>query len=222
MSAWRVFSRKVFPMFKALPHPRFFLFLVVLVAGGGLASLVTGAAEAVVLGFDAATLVFGAASLLLWLDDHPDKVRVRAARDDGGRVLLLIVSAISLAVVLLALGRMIESRAVLSVPSFALIVGTLVAAWLFVNIVFAFHYSHMFYDQAAGVDVGGLAFPGTQAPIFADFCYFSFVVGMTSQVSDVQILTRSLRRVATVHGLFAFFFNLGVLALTINVLSGVL
>lgn len=206
-------------MRKALPHPRFWLFLGMFGAGGALASLWVGATMAVVVGFDVAALVFIAACLPLWLDDHPDKVRARAARDDGGRVLLLVVCGIVVTVVALALGRLIEGGAMLG---FMVIVGTMVAAWVFVNLVFAFHYAHVFYDQLDGADVGGLAFPGKQDPIFVDFCYFSFVIGMTCQVSDVQILTRSLRRVATVHGLFAFFFNLGVLALTINVVSGLL
>lgn len=210
-------------MRQAVPHPRFLLFLAVFGAGWGLASLWVGPSVGLVLGFDAAALAFIAASLPIWLDDHPDKMRVRAARDDGGRVLLLGVAGIVVVVVALALVRLI-SGATMGADrlNVALIVGTLVAAWVFVNLVFSYHYAHLYYDQADGADVGGLAFPGKEPPIFADFCYFSLVIGMTSQVSDVQILTRSLRRVATVHGLFAFFFNLGVLALTINVVSGVL
>lgn len=62
-------------------------------------------------------------------------------------------------------------------------------------------------------------FPGTREPLFDDFCYFAFVIGMTSQVSDVAIESRQMRRLATLHGLQAFFFNLGVLALTVNMLS---
>lgn len=210
-------------MRQAVPHPRFLLFLAVFGAGWGLASLWVGPSVGLVLGFDAAALAFIAASVPIWLDDHPDKMRVRAARDDGGRVLLLGVAGIVVVVVALALVRLI-SGATMGADrlNVALIVGTLVAAWVFVNLVFSYHYAHLYYDQADGADVGGLAFPGKEPPIFADFCYFSLVIGMTSQVSDVQILTRSLRRVATVHGLFAFFFNLGVLALTINVVSGVL
>nr|WP_290833718.1 DUF1345 domain-containing protein [Halomonas sp.] len=67
-----------------------------------------------------------------------------------------------------------------------------------------------------------LFFPGQHLPKFADFCSFAFVIGMTCQVSDVAVETSYLRRVVTFHGILAFSFNLGVLALTINVLAGFL
>ena len=67
-----------------------------------------------------------------------------------------------------------------------------------------------------------MRFPETQYPEFSDFFYFSFVIGMTFQVSDVEITLPRLRRIVTVHAILAFFFNLGVVALTINVLAGVL
>ncbi|MGB8814162.1 MAG: DUF1345 domain-containing protein [Paracoccaceae bacterium] len=207
---------------KTLPHPRFLLFLAVMAVASVLATVWRGAEIGVVWGFDLAAIAFLAASLPLWLDDHPDKMRARAARDDGGRVLLLVVSVIVVAVVALALVGLISGRGARDAAAVGVILVTLVLAWMFANLVFAFHYAHVFYDQIAGKDAGGLAFPGDEPPLFVDFCYFSYVIGMTCQVSDVTVQTRSLRRVATVHGLFAFFFNLGVLALTINVVSGVL
>ncbi|EEW25919.1 DUF1345 domain-containing protein [Rhodobacter ferrooxidans] len=203
-------------------HPRFLVFLAVLALVGGAAAWGLGAVSGIVIGFDAAAAVFLATCLPLWLDDHPDRMRARAARDDGGRGLLLLVSVSALVVVVLALAQLIGGRQAQDMGSFALLVGTLLSAWLFVNLVFAFHYAHVFYDQAGGKDVGGLGFPGAEPPIFADFCYFSFVIGMTSQVSDVPVLARSLRRVVMVQGIIAFLFNLGVLALTVNVLAAVL
>jgi len=104
-----------------------------------------------------------------------------------------------------------------------LVVATLVLAWGFVNAVYAVHYAHIFYDRtSSGADRFGLRFPKTQYPEFSDFIYFSFVIGMTFQVSDVEITLPRLRRIVTVHAILAFFFNLGVVALTINVLAGVL
>lgn len=205
-----------------MPHPRFMLFLAIFILVSPVATWVLGFAFGLVLGFDLAALAFLGASLPLWLDDHPDAVRARSERDDGGRILLVVVSMAALAAVLLALTRLIGGRAANDVASFVLILATLVLAWLFVNLVFSYHYSHVYYAQRDGADAEGLDFPGTQPPIFADFCYFSFVVGMTSQVSDIPVTDRSLRRVVLVQGLFAFFFNLGVLALTINVISGML
>ncbi|MDT8856008.1 DUF1345 domain-containing protein [Paracoccaceae bacterium Fryx2] len=209
-------------MLRKLPHPRFVLFFAVLAAGTAASAHLTGVEVAFVAGFDAAALAFILSCLPLWRQDRLDAILRRTARDDGGRVLLLVVAAVVLVTVLLALGRMIGARATPGPADFALVTGTLVLAWLFVNLVYAFHYAHLYYDQGDAGDTRGLAFPGKDTPLFADFCYFSFVIGMTCQVSDVTIQTTTLRRVAMLHGLFAFFFNLGVLALTINVLSGVL
>lgn len=209
-------------MITALPHPRFILFFAVFAAGLGLGLPRLDPADALVAGFDLAAVVFIGSCLPLWRADGLEAMRARTARDDGGRGLLLLVAVLVLAAVLLALGRMIETRKSLVALDFALVAGTLVLAWLFVNLVYALHYAHLFHDQKTGRQGGGLEFPGNDTPLFADFCYFSFVIGMTCQVSDVTILTTPMRRVATVHGLFAFFFNLVVLALTLNVMSGVL
>jgi uncharacterized membrane protein len=101
-----------------------------------------------------------------------------------------------------------------------LVVATLTIAWLFGNMVCALHYAHMFYDPApGGGDHAGLVFPGTERPDFQDFCYFASVLGMTFQVSDVQIVSSRIRRAATVHALVAFFFNIGVVALAVNVVA---
>ncbi len=176
--------------------------------------------DALVLGFDLAAVGFLASCFPIWRSDRLEAIRARGARDDGGRILLLIVSLIVLAVVLIAVGMMIKTRSALGAFDLLFILGTLVLAWLFVNLVHAFHYAHAYYDQSENGDVGGLDFPATKEPLFVDFCYFAFTIGMTCQVSDVVIESRKMRRLATLHGLQAFFFNLGVLALTINVVSG--
>lgn len=97
-------------------------------------------------------------------------------------------------------------------------------AWVLIHTLFAFRYAHMDYHQRwqpPGA-VTGLLFPGGEAPDYADFWYDALVVGMTSQVSDVQVQSRPLRRLTLVHSLLAFVFNMFVLALGINVLAGLL
>ena len=90
-----------------------------------------------------------------------------------------------------------------------------------VHTVFALRYAHIYYECGqAGNPLGGLNFPDEDAPDYLDFAYFSFVIGMTSQVSDVSISGRRLRRLALVHGLISFAFNLSILGLCINIISG--
>jgi|694.fasta_scaffold98398_2 uncharacterized membrane protein len=206
---------------KAIPHPRFLLFLVLLFCGIAGASGHMKPEEAVVFGFNIAALGFIAASVPLFLQDQPGDLRRRGARDDGGRVLLLLSSAIVLAAVIASLARMIQTREALTMPDLLQVIATLVLTWLFVNLIYAHHYGHMYYDQKDHGDAGGLAFPGGDDPVFVDFCYFAFCIGMTSAVSDVNIESRSMRRTVTLHALLAFVFNLGILALVINVLSSV-
>ncbi|MFN3992868.1 MAG: DUF1345 domain-containing protein [Tabrizicola flagellatus] len=205
-----------------MPHPRFVVFLLVFLCTTVGATLFLPIEEATILGFDLAAAVFIALAVPLWTKDVPEGARARAARDDGGRVLLILTAAAALAAILLALGRMVEGRSHLTTGDFAIVAGTLVLAWLFSNLVYAFHYAHLYYDQIEAGDAGGIIFPEGGEPVFADFVYFAFVIGMTCQTADLDIASRPIRRVVTLHGLFAFFFNLGVLALTINVLSGVL
>jgi uncharacterized membrane protein len=103
---------------------------------------------------------------------------------------------------------------------------TVVSSWFLIHTVFAMHYAHGFYhdeDEGPGFSsAGGLEFPNEKEPDFLDFAYFSFVIGMTCQVSDVQVSSHSMRRLALVHGLLSFVFNTVILALSINLASGLL
>jgi uncharacterized membrane protein len=105
-----------------------------------------------------------------------------------------------------------------------LVAVTLFLSWLMTHTTFAFRYAHEYYSRSAGrseID-GGLEFPDEKRPDYLDFMYFSLVLGMTFQVSDVQITSRKLRRMATVHGVLSFLFNTIILALTVNLAAGLL
>ena len=102
----------------------------------------------------------------------------------------------------------------------------MVSSWFLIHTVFAMHYAHGYYhdeDEGPGfASAGGLEFPNEKEPDFLDFAYFSFVIGMTCQVSDVQVSSQGMRRLALVHGLLSFVFNTVILALSINLASGLL
>ena len=201
-----------------------FLAFLLLLAGafGGLAGIAKiDVGEAFILGFDAAAFLFILATLFELNRASPAQLRQRAAENDAGRVLLPLIAGLLLAVVLLALGLELGAGAESPGWKVLVVVMTLAIAWLFGNIVCALHYAHLFYDAGpSGADHGGLVFPGSCVPNFWDFCYFAFVLGMTFQVSDVQIASARIRRAALLHGLVAFFFNIGVVALTVNVIAG--
>ena len=106
----------------------------------------------------------------------------------------------------------------------ALVVATLFLSWLMTHVLFALRYAHEYYSVAADSDEleRGLKFPGDAAPDYWDFVYFAMVLGMTFQVSDVEICSRKLRRLATVHGLLGFLFNTVILALSVNIAASLL
>lgn len=105
----------------------------------------------------------------------------------------------------------------------ALAVTAVVFSWFLVHTIFTLRYSHLYFEGAHKVErdsvSGGLMFPGKGGPDYLDFAYFSFVIGMTCQVSDVQICSPKLRRLALVHGLIAFVFNTAILAMFVNIVA---
>lgn len=99
-------------------------------------------------------------------------------------------------------------------------------SWLLIHTRFAFHYAHCYYNaarlQQRSQTDGGLDFPGEREPDYLDFAYFSFVIGMTSQVSDVVVTSRAMRRLILMHGLLSFGFNVVVVALSVNIFASLL
>jgi uncharacterized membrane protein len=105
-----------------------------------------------------------------------------------------------------------------------LVITTLLVSWLMMQVVFALRYAHEFYtvSDGSGTMDGGLDFPHEPEPDYFDFLYFGMVLGMTFQVSDVEITSRKIRRLATLHGFIGFVFNTVILALTVNIAAGLL
>ena len=153
----------------------------------------------------------------------PARIRSQARRNDANRVLVLVLTLIIVLVVLAAITGELPRAAKGDGGALARLLGAIVLAWLFANTVYALHYAHLYYaphPDDPGRDCEGLAFPGDQPPDYADFLYFAATMGMTFQTSDVQVTARHMRRVALGQGLAAFVFNLGIIGLVINALSG--
>jgi uncharacterized membrane protein len=146
------------------------------------------------------------------------------AQDEGGFAILVltIVSACASVGAVFAWLEIATKAETFALPGLAFLLLTIMLSWAFIHTMFALHYAHEFYGEDEG-SAGGLAFPGGDStPDYWDFVYFAFVVGMTSQVSDVAITSREIRRTVTAHGIVSFVFNVALLALTINIASGML
>ena len=104
----------------------------------------------------------------------------------------------------------------------AIAVAGMIFSWFLIHTTFTLRYAHIFYgdhESKPNTHAGGLDFPGEKLPDYLDFAYFAFVLGMTFQVSDVQITSRRFRRMALLHGLISFIFDTTMIALTINILA---
>ncbi len=198
---------------------RFVAFAVILVLASAGAVCLWGWRLGVMIGFDVASLVFLASCWSL-LGHDPVAMRRTAKQNDANRPSLLAVTFVVVLVILAVVANELMEKGNTGPLLIVVIVATLAIAWLFSNTVYAVHYAHMYYSSDAGKDAGGLAFPGTPEPGYWDFVYFAFCLGMTFQTSDVEITDPDFRRVVTLHCLEAFIYNLGILAFTINVLSG--
>jgi uncharacterized membrane protein len=167
---------------------------------------------------------------LAWLawSSPPSRMPANAeAQQDGEWTLFFIVLAgivISFVAILGEFGSMKDASEAAKHQRVVFVAVTLVLSWLMAQAVFALRYAHEFYARTDGADAvdGGLDFPKEDRPDYWDFLYFSIVLGMTFQVSDVQITSRKLRRLATLHGLLGFMFNTVIIALTVNLASSVL
>lgn len=156
-----------------------------------------------------------------------DRIRAVAQRQDVGRTVIFAFVVIVACAALFAVAFLI--RHAKPEPHLTihllLALATVVLSWLLMHAVFGLRYAHNFYGDSendADKHAGGLDFPGEIAPDYRDFAYFSYVIGMTCQVSDVQITSCEMRRLVLLHGILSFGFNTVILALTINTVSSLL
>jgi uncharacterized membrane protein len=184
-----------------------------------------------ILSWDAGVLV--ATALLIGLRRAlPDTLRRIAARQDAGKWAVLLLTLVAGSASLVAIAGEVplirNAGEFEKIVHISLIIATIVLSWAFIHIIFALHYAHDYYSSrsAGAPDVAtlykGLAFPGEAMPTYLDFVYFSFTIGMTFQVSDVQITDPALRGLALTHGIISFFYATGILALTLNMVAGLI
>jgi uncharacterized membrane protein len=178
-------------------------------------------ATRLLVGWDVGVVVYLALAFEMMATSKVHTIRARAGRQDEGRIAILVLTVAaalaSLAAILVELGTAGGNGAG-GREAVRLIIATLtiLLSWTFIHTMFALHYAHDFYGEAERGD--GLLFPGGEPePDYWDFVYFSFVIGMTSQVSDVGITSKEIRRAVAAHGIVAFMFNAALLALTVNI-----
>lgn len=201
-----------------------FIFFALLASGFGLALWGAHLSQnlSLMFGFDAATLIYIVTCYRLLHLSNPKIICAHAQADDAYRIwlpgLALLAGLVAFAVVFTE----VSQSGISAIIKYSLSVGTILLAWLFINLVYTLHYAHMHYGTGKGCDAYGLFFPGKRdyEPDYWDFLYFSFTNGMAFATSDVNIESPAIRRVVVVHCLGTFIFNIGVIGFTINILAG--
>jgi uncharacterized membrane protein len=178
-----------------------------------------------VIGWDIGILCYLALIFAMAARATPQSMRRRAELEDPARWLFLALMAgaawFSMFALLSLLREARGSDGHLALLPAILAGATILLSWLFAHTAFALHYARDYYADLSARRPAGLIFPGSgREPDYWDFLYFSLVVGMTCQVSDVQVATRFWRRLVLAHGVVSFLFNTVVLALSINLLAG--
>jgi len=191
-----------------------FVIVCVLLASGGMRP-----ASALLLGFDLGTLCYLVALARMFVrTDHGHLARQAKLQDTGRHATLAVAVMLSL-VVLVALATELHAAKTGGVLAIGVAAASVILSWLFMNTTFALHYALNFHGGNGGSQAG-LEFPGTSEPDYWDFVYFSFVIGMCFQTSDVTICGRHMRRLTLLHSVVAFFFNVFILAISVSVVGG--
>jgi len=162
---------------------------------------------------------------------HPKEITRIAKKQDSSRILIffviLVASFVSLVAIILLLRELPNPGQRGYYYHIALSIASVGCSWFLIHTIFAFRYAHLYYtckeEEVIGKECrGGLEFPNDKAPDYLDFAYFSFGIGMTFQVSDVQVTSGLIRRLTLLHALIAFLFNTIIVALIINIIAGII
>ncbi|MGB3810522.1 MAG: DUF1345 domain-containing protein [Parvibaculum sp.] len=202
-------------------HARFYISAVIgVLAWFASGDIVQGPLRFVIAG-DTFFLVYLIVTGIFLTHLTPERMRKRSDFEDEG---IAIIALITLTAVSLSLGAIFTMLRSDGTPDPLLLILSLCGVplgWFTFHTVMASHYAHLYYMPQAGAekraDARGLDFPATQEPGSWDFLYYSFVVGMTAQVSDVEVSDAGMRKMTLAHSVISFFYNTVLLALAVNV-----
>jgi uncharacterized membrane protein len=179
----------------------------------------------IMIGWNTFSLCMIVMSWISFFITNSKQIREQARVQDPSRTIIFIIIIIStlisfLAVLLLIISKDKSDNA--SSWRIAIAISGMLFSWFLIHTIFTLRYAHLYYgdhETKLNTHAGGLEFPDDSKPEYLDFAYYSFVLGMTFQVSDVQITSKRLRSLAMLHGLLSFVFNTIMIALTINLIA---
>lgn len=209
-------------MTKTSVRKYFFSLLIALSVALGSSWMGANTAAGFVLGWNAFGLSYLVFNLYLFSSFNHHQIRQQCAREDvSSWVLFGFVVLACLTGLMIALSFLNHTESWSTgryLGSFSCI-AAIAMAWIMVHTSFSIRYAHLFYgddNKRFSKHARGLTFPEDDHPDYFDFAYFSFVIGMTFQVSDVVITSKGVRRLALMHSLISFVFNTVIIAMTVS------
>ena len=171
--------------------------------------------------WNAGAMLYVALAAVMMGRSSEEGMRLRAQLQDDGQwviLALVVVSAIaSLAAIASELSVVRDLHGLAKSAHIGLAISTVLTSWAVIQVMFALHYAHDYYAAAARNIRPGLQFPDSEPPDYADFFYFSAIIGTSGQTADVSFVTKPMRRIGSLHCILAYLFNTTVLALLINI-----
>lgn len=213
-------------------RPRLFIAIAVAIAAFFIEPGSWKSATRLLIAWNVGALLYIVTVLIVMARATTKSIKWRAKRTDEGRVVILIMVSLAaiaaMAAIFAQLAITKDLKGTAKMLHLGLAALTILSSWVFIHLTFAMHYAHEFFDETKGEDgekpqlKGGVNFPETDEPDYWDFIYFSFIIGVASQTADVSITSKVIRRTSLLHSILSFFFNSAILALTINIASGLI
>ena len=180
-----------------------------------------------IIAFDVGVAVYlGLVFALMHAADKQTLLARAHLEDEGGRTILLLTAgaaAMSLLAIALELGISQQAHGMVRAAHVLLTVVTIFLSWLFTHVMFALHYARMYYRDVMNARAPCLLFPESKPqPDYWDFVYFACIIGTSGQTADVGLASSEVRRVGLLHCVLAFFYNVAVLSLMVNIASGLI
>ena len=179
-----------------------------------------------IVAWNVAAILYLILAIQMMMETDHQKMRQRARKQNEGKYVLLamvvVAAVVSLFSIVLELGVVKELSGSIRYAHIALAVMTILSSWAFTQVMFALHYAHGFYGALDRKQDAGILFPNEAEPDYIDFLYFACIIGTSAQTADVSFTSQSMRKIGLIHSVLAFFFNTSLVALMINIASGLI
>ena len=210
----------------ARARPRLFIAAAFAIAVGALLPLDVASHRVTrwLIAWNAGTGLYVILAAVMMIRSSSHTMRRRAQIQDDGQLVILALVVVSAVASLAAIGGQLavakDMHGSLKLAHITLAGMTVMSSWAFIQVMFALHYAHDYYAAACHARAPGLQFPGDEQPDYGDFFYFAAVIGTSGQTADVSFVSKTMRRIGSVHCILAYLFNTTVLALLINIGAG--